>query len=353
MAFRDYWEDVADSIPRLPPAHAQTLVNRAWHRLCDFRLWSWKVVYGYITTPAAITTGTCTVTLGSNKVVFDTAASAALNAVAGANPPLAYAQVGVGRQFRIGSQVSGTPGALYTLIAWDGASTATLERVFAEATAAGQPYMVYKCYYQPPPSDGTSPQTEVDFLRYFSIANPASGYAIRKRKLFYLQDQLNSIDPQRGASGDAYILANYTMDQTNPNIVSGNTIHEWYPHPVNLRVYKCLYQKRGLDLSDTYDIPSEFPQDLLIDYAYLLGAKWALRQVSVYAELANTNWVAVINDMKSALFDPREGRLIRAIMADDEISPLTAFTQSGTFDFPLGGQFLQNHDVSRLVGGLD
>ena len=23
------------------------------------------------------------------------------------------------------------------------------------------------------------------------------------------------------------------------------------------------------------------------------------------------------------------------------------------FDFPLGGQFLQNHDVSSLVGGLD
>lgn len=346
MAFRDYWEDLSTSIPRLPPAHAQTLVNRAWHSICDFRLWSWLIAYGYVTTPQIIVAGTVTTTLGSNQAVFDTTAAAALNAVALANPPLANSVLGIGRQFRTGSQTSGTPGAVYTITAWDGVSNATLDRVFAEASGSGQPYMVYKCYYQPPPSDGTGP---ADFLRYFSIDNPASGYSIRKRKLRYTQEQLNSVDPPRGATGDAYILANYSDDPLTAGLVSGVTVHEWYPHPVNLRVYKCLYQKRGLDLTDTYDIPTTFPSDLLMELSYVFGARWALRQVSVFPELAQTNWVAVIQDCQKAFKE----RLIQCIKQDDEISPLTAFTQAGTFDFPLGGQFLQNHDISSLVGGLD
>ena len=345
MAYRDYWNDLVASIPRLPPAHAQTLVNRAWHRICDFRLWSWLVATGYITAPTVIVAGTVTVTLGSLQVVFDATASAALQAVALSNPPLANAQIGIGRQFRIGSSTSGTPGAIYSITAWDGVDTATLDRVFAEASASGQSYQVYKCYYQAPPADGTATP---DFLRYFTITNSASGYSIRKRKLYYTQAQLNGIDPQRGANGDAYLLATYS-DDPQSGVISGNVVHEWYPHPVNLRVYKCSYQKRGLDLSDTNDVPLTFPSDLLMELSYMLGCRWALRQVSVFPDLQNTNWVMAIQDAQKEFKD----RLIQCIKQDDELAPLTAFSQGGAFDFPLGGQFLQNHDVSSLVGGLD
>jgi hypothetical protein len=346
--FRDYWNDLQESVPRLPPAHAQTLVNRAWHRICDFRLWSWLVSTGYITAPANISVGTVNTALGSNVAIFDSNASTALNAVTLSNPPLANPDIGIGRQFRIGSQISGTPGALYSIIAWDGVNTATLDRVFAETGGSGQPYMVYKAYYQPPAVDGT-PNGPVDFLRYFTVTNQASGYTIRRRKLYYTQAQLNGIDPYRGATGDAYIIANYQNDPLSPNVVSGVPVHEWYPHPVNNRVYSCLYQKRGLDLSDTLDVPATFSPDLLMLLSYQLGCQWALRMVSVYPELAQTNWVSAINDARQEFKE----RLIQAIKADDEISPLVAFQQGGTFDFPLGGQFLQNHDVSSLVGGLD
>jgi hypothetical protein len=342
VSFRDMWNDLIDDTPCLPPPLAQTLINRAFADIRDYRLWSWLVPTGYITTPQNITTGTITTTLGSNLVTPDATAAAALNAVALANPPLANAQIGIGRQIRLSSQTSGTPGPLYSITAYDNSiPQITLDRVYAENSGAGLTYMCYKAYYQAPPSDGTGTP---DFLRYFTVTNPGSGYTIRRRKLYYTQAQLNGIDPQRGATGDAYIIASYLDDPA-----TGNVVHEWYPHPVNLRVYSCIYQKRGLPLSDTNPPPLTLPSELIMERAYMRASKWALKMVAVYPELQQTNWVMTYNMHKQ---DFKE-QLIQAIKQDDEISPLVAFQQGGTFDFPLGGQFLQNHDVSSLVGGLD
>src|SRR5437870_1288566 len=121
--FRDMWSDLVASIPRLPPPHAQTLINRAFRDIRDFRLWSWLVPTGYIVTPTSITAGTITVTQNLNTITADVTAAAALNAVALANPPLASSQVGIGRQIRLSSQTSGTPGPLYNISAWDGVNT--------------------------------------------------------------------------------------------------------------------------------------------------------------------------------------------------------------------------------------
>src|SRR6266705_2940040 len=108
--YRALWNDLVVTIPRLPPPHAQTLINRAWSDIRDLRLWSFLVGTGYIVTPQVITAGSITVTQGSVSVTPDATAAAALNAVVSANPPLAHAQIGIGRQIRIASQTSGTPG---------------------------------------------------------------------------------------------------------------------------------------------------------------------------------------------------------------------------------------------------
>src|SRR5438128_9928334 len=100
MAFRDMWNDLMSSVPRLPPPLAQTLINRAWHEICDYRLWSWKVQTGYIVTPQIITTGACSVTNGSDLAIMDAAATAALNAITG-QPPPASTQLGIGRHLPI------------------------------------------------------------------------------------------------------------------------------------------------------------------------------------------------------------------------------------------------------------
>lgn len=345
MAYREYWNDLVDSIPRLPPPLAQTIVNRAWRDIVRWRLWSWLVGTGYITTPVAINTGTIDVTLGSTSVVVSASAAAALDAVALANPPLASAQVGIGRQIRIASQVTGTPGPLYNIAAWTSPSgPLTLDRVYAEATASNQPYTCYKAYYQPPPSNGSA---SPDFLRYFSVTNMAMGYTIRGRKLFYTQAKLDGIDPQRGATGDAYDISAY-LDNPNP-AVAGPIVHEWYPHPVNQRVYRCMFLRYGANLSDTVDIPTTLDPDLLMERAYMYACKWALKMVGVYPELGAVNWVMAYNMHAKDWKD----YLLQCIKKDDEIAPLVAFQQGGVFDFPLGGQFVQGHDVSSLVGGLD
>lgn len=338
QTYRAMWNDLIGSIPRLPPPLAQTLVNRAWHDVSDSRLWSWRFMTGYIVTPNNITTGTADVALGSDLVTMDADATTALNA-AQTPPPIFSTENGIGRQFRTASPSSGIPGAIYTIKNWDGAGSLQLDRPYQEATQAGAPYQIYKCYYQAPPADGSSTP---DFLRYMSIDNPSSGYSIRKRKLYKSQADLNAVDPQRGAYGTTYVIANYPNDPT-----SGNIVHEWYPHPVTLQVYKCLYQSVGLDLSDTNPLPLTCPTNLVMQRAYMYGCQWALKQVSVFPELSQTNWILAYNMHKK---DYQE-ELILQIKQDDEISPLKAFTQGEVFDFPLGGSFLQGHDVSSLVGG--
>ncbi len=342
MTFRDMWNDLVESTPRLPPPFAQTIINRAFSDVRDYRLWSWLVPTGYIVTPTSVTAGTVTFTQGSKLMTPDATAAAALNAVALANPPLASFQVGIGRQIRLASQASGTPGPLYNITAYDNSiPQITVDRPYLEASGVTQGYMVYKAYYQAPPSDGSA---SPDFLRYFTVTNPAVGYTIRKRKLYYTQNQLNGIDPQRGATGDPYIIANYLDDPT-----TGNVVHEWYPHPVYQRSMTCIYQKRGLPLSDTNPPPLTLPSELIMERAYMRACSWALKMVSQYPELQQTNWIMAYNQHKQ---DFKEA-LIQAIKQDDEIAPQVAFQQGGVFDFPLGGQFLQGHDLSSLVGGLD
>ena len=201
----------------------------------------------------------------------------------------------------------------------------------------------------PPPSDGTATP---DFLRYLSVTNTPVGYTIRGKKLYYSQQQLDGIDPQRGATGDAYIIASY---EDNPYTTSGDLagddawpVHEWYPGPVYQRVYKCIFQRRMMTLSDTQNLPNTLPSSVLMARASWHGAKWAQTQVSVFSELAQTNWVAAMAAYQAEFKET----LLQCIKQDDEISVQRAFTQGSQFDLPLGGQFLQGHDLSSLVGGL-
>ncbi len=330
MAYRDYVGELIGTIPRLPYPLAQKLVNRAWSNVRDMRLWSWLIGTDDILSAQNVTAGTVSVTLGSPTVTLDPAASAALSPLSAANPPLASATLGSGRQIRIG--VTGSGGPLYSIIAADFVgSTLTLDRPYAGDSGTGLPYQVYKCYFAPP---------STDFLRYFTITNMRAGYTIRGKKLYYTQQKLNAVDAQRGGTGDAYIISAYKPDAT------GRPVHEWYPHPVNAAVYNCVYQKRGQDLSDSVDLPATLPSSVVMARASILASDWALANVATYPELAQTNWVM----FRQGKVDEFKDEIIQAIKQDDEISPLTPFLQGSYFDFPLGGQFLQGHDVSSLIG---
>lgn len=305
--------------------------------LQDMRLWSFNVVHdGQLFAPNSVSAGAVTATFGSTTITPDATALAALTAVALATPPLASPTFGVGRQIRIGASPQGP---LYTITAYDGA-TVTIDRPYGEADVTDAPYQVYRAYYAPPLNAGAaSPK----FIRYFSIVNTSSGYSIRGRRLAYTQEQLNAIDPQRGATGDPYITA-----YKGPNSV-GQPVIEMYPNPVVQRCFLCQFQQRWAALSPSVDLP-QMPYDLVGCLMYLvkrLGGEWALSNISTYPELQQVNWVGYMQIQDKGFKETRT----QCIKQDDEIDPLIAKLQGSIFDFPLGGQFLQGHDVSSIIPG--
>ena len=344
MAYNDYVAELIGSVPRLSPLLAGKLLNDAWRTIQDLRLWSFNVIpEGQLFVPASISAGTITVTFNSTVISSDATAKAALDAVELSNPPLAGASLGVGRQIRIASSSGNlsVPGPLYSIISYDNTTgNITIDRPYGEPTAAGVNYLCYRAYYAPALSSGAASPT---LVRYFSLVNPSNGYSIRGRRLYFTQAQLNSIDPQRGATGDAYILA-----FLGPNSL-GQPVHELYPHPVNQVTYTANMQVRQPALASSVDIP-QMPyelQNVLMSLSKRKAAEWALANVSTYIELQNTNWVAYRQMQDSNYKDER----IMCIKQDDETNPLLASLQGSLYDFPLGGQFLQSHDLSSLIPG--
>ena len=331
MAFQDYYSELIGAVPALPPTLAQTFVNRAWKELRDLRLWSFLIGFNDIPTPVAISAGTASVVFNTNTVNVDSTAGPALNAVALSNPPLS-GTIGVGRQFRL------APGPLYTITGWvynsgPGTGVITLDRNFEGPTANNQAYQVYKAYYNPPVAD---------FLRYIAVTNMSTAYTITNRSLLYSQSRLAEVDPQRTQQGDAYYLSQFTIPPT------GNVVHEFYPHPTNGALYTTVYRRRGADLSATVDLPYSFPSDLLLNRAYNHSYRWALSNCGNIPQLANTNWMYLLEVNKKEYGE----RLIQCIKTDDEIITQLPFTQRLRPGIPVGGTYLQAHDVSSLVGGL-
>ena len=334
--------ELVGTVPKLSALHAGQLVNRAWSKVRDFRLWSFNVIAdAQIFVPAVITAGSVTTTFGSTSITVDATAAVALNA-AGLNfPPLAGG-LGIGRQIRL-SQASGLSsptGPNYSIVTWDGTSVLTIDKPFGEGSLTNSTYQVLKCYFVAPGFPYTSQTADPNFVRFLSIANRQNGYAFSGRNLNWSQEQLNAIDPPRGGQGDAYIQANYGRT------ASGLPVFEMYPNPVNQAVYYATYLTRWPNLSPSVDLPQMPYQlaDLVIYGAKLLAAQWALANVVTFPELAGTNWVAYAGMQQTEFKDA----LIQCIKVDDEIMPGEVRRQGASFSFPLGGAFIQSHDVSSL-----
>jgi hypothetical protein len=362
MAFINYWNELVGGFPRLDPLHAQQLTQRAWRLIRDQRIWSFNFVSdAEWWAPAVILTGTISAAFGSKQIQLDANAQAAVFPFILGNPPFA-GPIGVGYQIRAGSLntgISSPVGPLYSVVAYNaGTGIVTIDRPYGEQSGTGLQYLAYRAYYAAPNNPNTNSATpDNGFFRWVTLRNVAQGYDISGRRLLYTQEQLNRIDPQRSGIGDAYIVAQWGRS-SSPGM--GNyPISELYPHPVGTSVlgtgnqngvattYVGTYLSRWPDLSATQDLP-QMPyalSDLVVTRAKVLACQWATANVGTFPELQQTNWVAA-----QGMYDKefREDR-IQCIKQDDEINPLIGFIQDGKFDFPLGGQFLQSHDISSLV----
>ena len=357
LTFQQLYKELTGEISPLPDPLAARFINRAWKRVNDYRMWSWQVVSNaQIFVPAVISIGTCTVTFNSTTVVMDTAATAALNAVVFGNPPLASPVLGVGYQIRLGTSANGLSapvGPNYTIVAWDSATgNLTIDAPYGQSSGAGLNYQALKCYYAAPFLPVTSTGNDGQFARYLSLTNLIDGYAITGRQLYFSQEELNRIDPQRGGQGDAYILALY---QTNS---LGQPVYEMYPNPVNPATYQANMITKGPLLTMTTQLPqvSYALDDVVTFQAKLFAGQWAMANAyrkgpggqpgSVYDSLVGVNWVAYCAQMQTEY----NNSLRLCVKEDDEIMPSPKpFVFNGGFSFPLGGEFLQGHDLSSIL----
>lgn len=328
-SFNELFSELVGTITPLSALHARQLVNEAWEEIRDRRRWSFLVSTGELLAPLVISAGTASVTQYSTSVIVSTAAAVAINAaVAAGGIPVADATLGKGRSFRAGQ----SGGTIYQITGWDGTNTLTLATSFKEPTQAGIPYRIYRLYYYPPTSD---------FLMYETVVNIAAGYGLRGPRLYTTQAQLNARDPQRGATGDAYRMAEYSV------AADGIPVKELWPGPTNARVYNCIYRKRGTDFAEADSLPLTFPSVALRALSKQKAGEWALANVGTYPTLAQTNWPIYIGTQEKTY-----NRSIQAaVRQDDEIAPLLATTQGQVAwagEFPLGGEFAQSHSLSGL-----
>jgi hypothetical protein len=353
MSFADMTAELVGTIPRMSALHAQQVVNRAWSRVRDSRLWSFHFVSdAQLFVPNAVPTpgfqptmnlGSIAVEFGSKEVIPDSLAAAMFNSLAMANPPLASPILGVGRQLRVGTTngLSTPTGPNYNITQWDG-STLLIDRPYGERSALRCAFQILKCYYAPPaPPPYLDLMPDLRFVKYDCFTNRNNGYAIFGPNLYWSQAQLNAIDPQRGGQGDAYIVANYGRNQLGQQVI------ELYPNPVQFTTYSCTYFTRWANLSPSTDLPQvayELEQMVMFE-SKCLAADWALANVNSVPELGQTNWV----NYRQTQMAEFKASMIQCFKQDDEIMPLIPFRQGQGFMFPLGGQFLQSHDVSSIL----
>ena len=349
LSFEQLYKELQGEISALPDPMAMRIINRAWKRVNDYRLWSWQIISNaQLFVPKLIFAGAATATFNSTAVTMDATATAALNVVVFGNPPLASPILGVGYQIRIGTSTTGLSsptGPSYTIVAWDGAGNLTIDRPYGESSQVNATYQVLKCYYAAPFLPVTSTGADGQFARYMSVTNLLDGYAITGKQLYFNQEELNRIDPQRGGQGDAYILAYYQRNSL------GQPVYEMYPNPVDETTYQANYVSKGPLLTMTTGLPqvSYALDDTVTFQAKQFAGQWAAANAGRFKDLQGTNWLWYCDQMEREY----KKSLILCIKEDDEIMPSPKpFVYNGGFSFPLGGEFLQSHDLSSILAPM-
>jgi hypothetical protein len=364
LTFQQLYKELTGEISPLPDLQAMRLVNRAWKYVNDYRMWSWQIVSNaQLFIPAVITQGTAAATYQSTTVQMDASAQAAINSYvsSGLTPPLFSPVFGIGMQIRLGTAnigLAAPTGPNYSIVNYDtGTGIITIDQPYGQNTASLMAYQILKCYYAAPflpvAPLGT---TDIQFSRFLSVTDVENGYTIAGRQLYFSQEELNRIDPQRGGQGQAYIMA-YWGKNTN-----GQPVYEMYPNPVPSSSYEdlalgplgpdtlsCNYVTKGPLLTMTTGLPavSYALDDAVIFRAKKFAGQWALANVGRYPkELGQVNWVAYIQMMEEEF----KQSFRQCVKEDDEIMPSPKpFVYNGGFSFPLGGEFLQSHDISSIL----
>lgn len=320
--------ELTGSIPGLSNLFARKYINRALQEIKRDYLWSWNIAEGVLIIPGAITSGTVTITQYANTVTFDATAIAVLATLPAPTPITTL-------QFRVPSS-----GPIYNITAYNsGTGVATLDRLYTEPSGTAQQFTVYKIYFGPPSTNGTTPNT--DFLRYLSILNPINGYAIQGKRLYMTRAELNRRDPLRGAQGLPYYVATYKPD------AQGIMQYELWPQCPSSLTLLCNYERQHVELQPGDSLPNQCPAPLVQYRAFEYCYRWAMQNAARIPELKGVDWRFALGDVQAKYAK----ELVTAKKNDKEILLQIFRPGSGwTLDFqgPIDSNFMQSHGVAAF-----
>lgn len=253
MSFLTMYSEVRGSVPKIPLPYCKTLVNRAYRDLCRKNLWSFQLYEASWVSPPMVGTGTATTVQGSDQVVFNATAAAAIIASLTLLNPINQ------RQFRIGA------GTIYGIISFDGVNTITLDRVYQETSATGVAFVIYQIYYPAPYEDHTSFITVKNTVNFTNL------------NVFKNRDWLDGRDPQRLI----WYLPSYVVPfrkGTDPlNLATYRImLYELWGAPTSSWAYQLYGLRKGLDLVSNSDtLPPPLTEEAVVARAKVGAYEWA------------------------------------------------------------------------------
>ena len=259
MSFLTMYSELTGSISKLPTPYAKTLVNRAWKDIRRKSLWSFQLFEANWVSPAIINAGTVTTTQGSNEIVFDATASAAITAIALYSTfPTPLLQ----RQFRVGISTIYNIWA-YSADANTGIVTLTLDRPYTDTGAADQAYSIFQCYYMAPYQD---------FLTWINVRDIIN---FNDLSLTTTRKEIDLRDPQRTIF---YLPTHvvYYQQWQNPDYNYGMPTFELWGVPQYQLVYQLYGIRKGTDLvADQDNLPPAVGEDCVMALARMYAYEWA------------------------------------------------------------------------------
>lgn len=255
MPYADLVGELRGAVPKLPPDYAYTLVNRAYADTRRKNLWSFQLFESNWFSPAVVNAGTVTTRQGSNQVVFNAAASAAILALGLVPSPI------TSRQFRISVYT------VYNIWGIDnnaGIVTLTLDRPMMESSVTASPYSIFQCYYPAPMKD---------FKAFLSVRDPTNRWTLCTTRN---RDWVDEQDPQR----ENYTMPRYVVPSgTNQNPLAttyGWMMFELWGQPQYTLPYIIYGIRKGVDLMyDTDTLPSAIGEDCVAALARAYAYEWA------------------------------------------------------------------------------
>ena len=240
--YESLWRGVLLRCPLAGPLLARQWIDYRFRNIVERRRWSWLMGSGQFLVPNAISTGTVTVTRGSQTVT---------------GSGTGWDGSEAGRQFRPNATYP-----IYTILSVDvGAQTLTLDDVYGGSTQSGIGYSIWQAYFTVP----------ADFHAFTTVIDPAYNWQLW---LQTQQSEINSWDAQRANIGTSWVVSPF--DYCDPSFASPPLPrYEFWPHTTTQRVYPFLYEKRPADLSDAgASLPRYIPGDVLLEGALADAARW-------------------------------------------------------------------------------